>query len=52
MGALATYTSSYLLHDQQAAREIPDIAGRNLVGAARRLAEEQGGPAIGGHGPS
>jgi hypothetical protein len=52
MGALATYTSSYLLQDQEAARSIRNLAGESLVSAARRLAEEPGGPPIGGHGPS
>ena len=52
MGALANYTSSYLLQDQEAARSIRNLAGESLVSAARRLAEEPGGPPIGGHGPS
>jgi len=41
MGALATYTSSYLMQDRAAAREIRNIAGRQLVNAAGRLAEAQ-----------
>jgi hypothetical protein len=52
MGALATYTSTYLLHDQEAGKEIRNIAGKSLMSASRRLAEEPGGPPIGGHGPS
>lgn len=52
MGALATYTASYLLQDKEAALNIRNLAGKSLVSAARRLAEEPGGPPIGGHGPS